>query len=138
MTINWKLATGMVGFSLLPVGLAAQTSIPIHVTKVAISAWEKEPADFGSTDTRTFVVEGHDQKNEYRLTCTEFTDYNKDAVITNMVRCFKPKISKSYTVCKEKDFDDSVAFRDCSQPDSGDPRMQTNGVYRISLQKERK
>jgi hypothetical protein len=66
------------------------------------------------------------------LTVTE------DAVITHMVRCFVPKISKSYTVCKENDFDESVVFGDCSQTDSGDPGIQTNGLCRISLPKERK
>jgi hypothetical protein len=76
MKINWKLATGMVGFFLLPVGLPAETSFPTHVSKVTISDWKKEPADFGSTDTRTFAVDGHEQKNEYRLACTEFTDCN--------------------------------------------------------------
>lgn len=127
---------GMFGLFLLPFGLSAQTSLSILVTKVSTSVWKKEPTDFGSMDTRTITVEGYDQKNDYRLTCTEFTDYTKDGVIANMVRCFKPKISESYAVCKEKDFDGSVVFGDCSQTDSGDPRMQTNGVYRITLQKE--
>jgi hypothetical protein len=138
MNINWKLAMAMFGFLLLPVGLLAQTSIPIHVTKVTISAWKEKPTDFGSTDTRTFSVEGYNQKSDFLLTCTEFTDYNKDKVITNMIRCFKPKTDTDYTVCKKKDFDDSIVFGDCSQADSGDPRMQTNGVYRITLQNEKK
>jgi hypothetical protein len=62
----------------------------------------------------------------------------KDAVITHMLRYFTPQISKSYTVCKEKDFDESVVFADCSQTDSGDPRMQSNGLCRISVPKQRK
>jgi hypothetical protein len=49
------------GFFLLPVGLPAETSIPAHVTQVTISDWKKEPADFGSTDTRTFAADGHEQ-----------------------------------------------------------------------------